>query len=81
MSDDDFVLQTFKRMQDWEAWNRRLMEIIQEVKEEIGEAPLMFNEEGEVFMHPALAARLEEPGNEGPMEVLRYMKRTGMTKP
>jgi hypothetical protein len=81
MSDDDFVSRTFERMENWEEWGRRLREIADEVKEKVGEAPLIFNEEGAVFMHPALAAKLEEPGNEGPMEFLRYMKRMGITKP
>ena len=81
MADEDSVESIVGPVWDFQEWNRRLMQITEEVKQQIGEAPLMFNEEGEVFMHPALAAKLQEPGNEGPMEALRYMKRMGITKP
>ena len=81
MSDEDFVYRVFDRLQDWEEWGRRLRNIVGEVKEKVGEAPLCFNEKGEVFMHPDLARKLNELGNEGPLEYLRYMQRNGITKP
>jgi hypothetical protein len=56
------------------------MSITEEVKAAIGEAPLWIREDGEVFMHPDLSRKLHEPGNEGPLEFLRYMKRSGTTK-
>ena len=81
MPDEDSVLQVSKRLQNWEESGRRLMYLVEEVKQRIGEAPLQFNEEGDVFMHPDLARKLNEPGNEGALEFLRYMQRNGIAKP
>lgn len=81
MSDEDGFSGVFHRLQDWEECGRRLMQIAKEVKEKVGETPLLFNDEGEVFLHPDLARKLNEPGNEGPLEFLKYLKRTGITKP
>jgi|GEM_PF-4753232 len=80
MADEDSVEQIFGRMRDWEESGRRLMNIAEQVKEKIGEAPLQFSESGEVFIHPDLARKLNEPGNEGPREFLRHMQRTGTFK-
>lgn len=80
MPDEDSVSQILKRLHDWEEWGRRLMSIAEDVKTKIGEAPLWIREDGEVFMHPDLSRKLHEPGNEGPLEYLRYMKRSGITK-
>jgi hypothetical protein len=80
MADEDSVSRVLNHLQDWEEWGRRLRSIAEEVKQKIGEAPLWFNEEGDVFMHPDLVRKLEEHGNEGPMEFLLYMKRSGITK-
>jgi hypothetical protein len=50
------------------------MEILTAVKERTGEAPLYITEEGEAFVHPDVLQKLNEPGNEGPLEFLQYMK-------
>lgn len=62
---------------EWNEWGQRLMEILGEVKSRTGEAPLHITEDGEAFVHPDVARKLDEPGNEGPLEFLQYMKRVG----
>ena len=47
------------------------MEILGEVKSRTGEAPLYITEDGEAFVHPDVARKLDEPGNEGPLEFLQ----------
>ena len=74
-SEDDVVSRTFGQVREFEESGRRLQEILAEVKEKIGEAPVWFREDGEAFMHPDLAQKLNEPGNEGAMDFLRYLKR------
>lgn len=81
MPDDDFVYGIFDQLRESEESSRRLSMIVKEVKERVGEAPLCFNEKGEVFMHPELARTLAQPGNEGALEFLKYMQRNGITKP
>jgi len=63
---------------EWNEWGQRLMEILGEVKSRTGEAPLYITEGGEAFVHPDVARKLDEPGNEGPLEFLQYMKRAGI---
>jgi hypothetical protein len=53
-----------------EADAQRLSALIKEVADHIGEAPVGFNENGEVFVHPELARELEKPGNEVLSEML-----------
>ena len=53
-----------------EADARRLSALINEVADHVGEAPVGFNENGEVFVHPELARELEKPGNEVLSEML-----------
>ncbi len=67
-----------KNSREWNGWGLRLMGILGEVKSRTGEAPLYITEDGEAFVHPDVARRLDEPGNEGPLEFLQYMKRVGV---
>jgi len=67
-----------KNEREWNEWGQRLLEILGEVKTRTGEAPLYITEEGEAFVHPDVARKLDEPGNEGPLEFLQYMKRVGI---
>ena len=47
-----------------EADAQRLSALIKEVADRVGEAPVGFNEDGEVFVHPELARELDRPGNQ-----------------
>lgn len=67
-----------KNEREWNEWGQRLLEILGEVKTRTGEAPLYITEEGEAFVHPDVARKLDKPGNEGPLEFLQYMKRVGI---
>lgn len=75
MENDDFVSETLHGLADWQEWGQRLTSLMSEVRDKIGEAPIVFRADGEVFMHPELAQTLQEPGNEGPLEYLQYLKR------
>ena len=65
---------------DWQESGRRLLRILQEVKERVGESPMRITEDGEVFLHPDASRILHQPGNEGPLEFLRCIERTGIAK-
>jgi hypothetical protein len=78
MADENGVLQTFKNVQEWNEFGERLTAILKEVTEKTGEAALYVTEEGEFFIHPDVSRKLDEPGNEGPLELLRFMKRNGI---
>ena len=65
---------------DWQESGRRLLQILQEVKERVGESPMRITEDGEVFLHPDADQILHAPGNEGPLEFLRCIERTGIVK-
>jgi hypothetical protein len=80
MADDDFVERTFKEIQDWNDSGARLNAILGEIKEKIGDAPLYVDEDGKFFVHPDVTRILNQPGNEGPLEFLRYMQRNGIGK-
>lgn len=80
MTDEGSFSRLLKETGEWEECGRRLTELLEDMKEKTGDAALYVDEDGEVFMHPELVEKLNEPGNEGPLEFLRYMKRTGMTK-
>jgi hypothetical protein len=47
-----------------EADGQRLSALIKKIADRVGEAPVGYNENGEVFVHPELARELEKPGNE-----------------
>ena len=53
-----------------EADAQRLSALIKKVADGIGEASVVFNENGEVFVHPDLVRELEKPGNEVLSEML-----------
>lgn len=74
MPGEDHVSQTLKNIQEWDEWGRRLNAILQDVQQKTGETPLYITEEGEAFAHPDVLQKLQEPGNEGPLEFLQYMK-------
>ena len=74
MENEDSVSQTFDRIREWNEWGRRLTDILQEAKERTGEPPLCITEEGKAFVPPDVLQKLNEPGNEGPLEFLKYMK-------
>lgn len=78
MDDEDSVSQTINKIQEWDEFGRRLTVIFDEFKEKTGEAALYITEDGEYFVHPEVRRRLDEPGNEGPLEFLRFMQRNGM---
>ena len=80
MPDEGSVSRTFNEIRKWNEFGARLNAILQEIKDKIGDAPLYVDEDGEVFAHPDLIQKLNEPGNEGPLEFLRYMQRTGITR-
>jgi hypothetical protein len=65
---------------DWQESGRRLLQILQDVKENSGESPMRITESGEVFLHPDASRILHEPGNEGPLEFLRCIERTGIAQ-
>jgi len=65
---------------DWQESGRRLLQILQEVKEKVRDSPMRITEDGEVFLHPDASRILHEPGNEGPLEFLRCIERTGIAK-
>lgn len=73
-------LDLVNRDDDWQESGRRLLQILQEVKEKVGESPMRISENGEVFLHPEANRILHEPGNEGPLEFLRCIERTGITE-
>ena len=80
MADENSVSQVFENIREWQEWGKRLTEITREVGERIGEAPVCVREDGGVFVHPDLASKLHEPGNEGPLEFLRLIQRNGIGK-
>lgn len=80
MSFEGGFLDLINQDRDWEESGRRLLEILRAVREKVGESPLRVTEEGEVFLHPDASRILQEPGNEGPLEFLRTMERTGIAK-
>lgn len=79
MPDENYVSNVINNIREWDEWGQRLMGILREVKERTGKTPLYVTEDGEAFVHPDVMQKLNEPGNEGPLEVLQYMKRMGIT--
>lgn len=75
MADDNFVERTFNEIQEWNESGARLNAILERVKNKIGDAPLYVTEDGEFFVHPDVSRILNEPGNEGPLEFLKFMQR------
>lgn len=71
------VLQSGVR--DRDKSGKRLVSILKRVRVETGQVPLYVTTEGRFVVHPAVSKRLSEPGNEGPLEFLGFMKRTGCT--
>lgn len=65
---------------DWQESGRRLLELLREVRETVGESPMRIADDGEVFLHPEASRILHQPGNEGPLEFLRCIERTGIAK-
>lgn len=80
MSLRDGFLDLVNQDGDWQESGQRLLQILREVKEKVGESPLRITEEGEVFLHPDANRILHQPGNEGPLEFLRCFERTGITE-
>lgn len=80
MSFQGGFLDLVNKDRDWEESGRRLLRILRDVKEKVGESPLRITEDGEVFLHPDANRILQEPGNEGPLEFLRCIERTGIAK-
>lgn len=80
MSDGESISEIFNSIAEWNRSGERLHAILKEVKEEINDAPFQVTEDGRFFLHPLLAKKLNEPGNEGPLEFLRYMQRNGIAK-
>jgi hypothetical protein len=80
MSDGESVPDVFRDIVETHKAGERLYEILKEVKKQIGGAPYMVTEEGRLFMHPLLAKKLNEPGNEGPLEYLQYLRLKGIQK-
>lgn len=80
MSDADNVTQTFNNIREWNEYGERLNAILTEVKDRIGEAPLYITEDGEFFVHPDVSQKLNEAGNEGPLEFLRFMQLNGIAE-
>lgn len=56
---------------------QRLFEIIQAIADQIGDAPMHYDDNGNVFVHPILANELKKPGNETLSELLRIGARSG----
>lgn len=50
---------------------RRLVELVQAVADRIGEAPVHYDSNGNVFVHPTLANELQKPGNEALSDLLQ----------
>jgi hypothetical protein len=65
---------------DWQESGRQLLQILLEVKKKVGDSPMHITEDGEVLLHPEANRILHEPGNEGPLEFLRCIERTGIAK-
>jgi hypothetical protein len=80
MSDADSVARTFNNIQEWNEFGERLSAILKEVKDRIGDAPLYITEDGEFFVHPDVSRKLNEAGNEGPLEFLRFMQRNAISE-
>jgi hypothetical protein len=80
MSDADSVTQTFDNIREWNEFGERLNAILKEVKDRIGDAPLQITEDGEFFVHPDVSQKLNEAGNEGPLEFLRFMQRNAISE-
>ena len=49
----------------------RLQSIVEQVAREIGEPPIAYNDAGESYIHPKLAAELAKPQNEELLRLLR----------
>jgi hypothetical protein len=79
MSLGDGFLDLVDQDDDWQESGRRLLQILKEVKERVGESPMRITENGEVFLHPEADRTLHQHGNEGPLEFLRCIERTGIS--
>jgi len=64
-----------------EADSQRLLAVLKDVADRIGEAPVIYNENGEVFVHPEMARELARPGNEALNEMFITMMRTHARRP
>jgi hypothetical protein len=80
MSLKDGFLDLVNQDGDWQESGQRLLQILKEVKEKVGESPMRITEAGEVYLHPEVNRILHEPGNEGPLEFLRCIERTGISE-
>ena len=80
MSVDGGFVELVNQSRDWEESGRRLLQILREVRQKVGEPSMRVTEEGEVFLHPDADRILHQPGNEGPLEFLRCIERTGLAK-
>jgi hypothetical protein len=76
MSNGKSVTQTFNDIREWNEFGERLNAILQEIRDRTGDAPIYVDEDGEFFVHPDVSHKLNEVGNEGPLEFLRSMQRT-----
>ncbi len=54
----------FSRAEQYTAESRRLVDVVGLVAASIGEAPIGYNSDGQVFVHPALSEEFAKPGNE-----------------
>lgn len=80
MSFEGGFVDLINQNRDWEESGRRLLQILREVREKVGESPMCVTEDGEVLLHPDANRILQQPGNEGPLEFLRCIERTGIAK-
>lgn len=65
---------------DWQESGLRLLQILRDLKEQVGEAPMRITEDGKVLLHSDAERILNEPANAGPLEFLRCIERTGIVK-
>lgn len=79
MPEGSTVLRYIDKVRDRDKSAKRLVSILKSVKVETGEVPLYVTTEGLFAIHPAVSRKLTEPGNEGPLEFLGFMRRTGCT--
>jgi hypothetical protein len=52
----------------------RLMAVVKKIADKIGEAPIVYNDHGEMYVHPELWDELRKPGNEALLDRLRDAK-------
>lgn len=54
----------------------RLMAVVKKIADKIGKAPIMYNERGEMYVHPELMDELRKPGNEALLDRLHDAQAT-----